>query len=257
MSPINIIKRSIRRMVLGPKASGEDMIAFLRGKGMTIGENTVIHDVTDVFIDPSRPWMVTIGDNVQITRGVTILTHGYDWSVFKGLYGDVLGSAGHVSIGSNVFIGMNATILKGVNIGNNVVIGANSLINKDVPDNCVVAGNPQRIICGIDEYLEKRRKAQLSEAADLYRCWRANTPAGKAGEVPPKRIFHEFFWLFENSSGGGASKSLSTKTSCIFVVLTTRARSGSKKQKGRFQTTNRSFNTSIRPTSTFEIGCLA
>lgn len=190
-------------MVLGPKASGEDMIAFLRGKGMTIGENTVIHDVTDVFIDPSRPWMVTIGDNVQITRGVTILTHGYDWSVFKGLYGDVLGSAGHVSIGSNVFIGMNATILKGVNIGNNVVIGASSLINKDVPDNCVVAGNPQRIICGIDEYLEKRRKAQLSEAADLYRCWRANTPAGKAGEVPPKRIFHEFFWLFENSSGGG------------------------------------------------------
>lgn len=203
VSPINIIKRSIRRMVLGPKASGEDMIAFLRGKGMTIGENTVIHDVTDVFIDPSRPWMVTIGDNVQITRGVTILTHGCDWSVFKGLYGDVLGSAGHVSIGSNVFIGMNATILKGVNIGNNVVIGANSLINKDVPDNCVVAGNPQRIICGIDEYLEKRRKAQLSEAADLYRCWRANTPAGKAGEVPPKRIFHEFFWLFENSSGGG------------------------------------------------------
>ena len=255
MSPINIIKRSIRRMVLGPKASGEDMIAFLRGKGMTIGENTVIHDVTDVFIDPSRPWMVTIGDNVQITRGVTILTHGYDWSVFKGLYGDVLGSAGHVSIGSNVFIGMNATILKGVNIGNNVVIGANSLINKDVPDNCVVAGNPQRIICGIDEYLEKRRKAQLSEAADLYRCWRANTPAGKAGEVPPKRNSMSSFGCLRILRR--ASKSLSTKTSCIFVVLTTRARSGSKKQKGRFQTTNRSFNTSIRPTSTFEIGCLA
>lgn len=203
MHIVNNIKQRIRKIVLGPRASGEDMIAFLRSKGMTVGENTVIHDISDVFIDPSRPWMVTIGDNVQITRGVTILTHGYDWSVFKGLYGDVLGSAGHVHIGSNVFIGMNATILKGVTIGDNVVIGANSLINKDVPSNCVVAGNPQRIICSIDEYLEKRRKAQLSEAEDLYRCWRKNSPEGKTGAVPPKRIFHEFFWLFEKPSGEG------------------------------------------------------
>lgn len=49
---------------------------------------------------------------------------------------------GGVSIGDNVFIGMQSTILKGVHIGNNVIIGANSLVNKDVPDNCVVAGNP-------------------------------------------------------------------------------------------------------------------
>ena len=34
--------------------------------------------------------MIEIGDNVSITEGVTILTHGYDWSVFKGKYGDVL-----------------------------------------------------------------------------------------------------------------------------------------------------------------------
>lgn len=203
VSIIGNIKHRIKRAVLGPRASGEEMIAFLRGKGMVIGENTVIHDITDVFIDPSRPWMITIGDNVQITRGVTILTHGYDWSVLKGLYGDVLGSAGHVRIGSNVFIGMNATILKGVNVGDNVIIGANSLINKDVPNNCVVAGNPQRIICSIEEYLEKRRRAQLSEAADLYRYWRRNSPEGKRGEVPSKRIFHEFFWLFENNLPGG------------------------------------------------------
>lgn len=86
--------------------------------------------------------MIEIGDNVSITEGVTILTHGYDWSVFKGMYGDVFGSAEHVKIGDNVFIGINSTILKGVTIGSNVVIGANSLINKDVPDNCVVVGNP-------------------------------------------------------------------------------------------------------------------
>lgn len=118
------------------------------------------------------------------------------------MYGDVLGSAGRVKIGDNVFIGMHSTILKGVTIGDNVVIGANSLINKDVPDNCVVVGNPQRVVCDIDSYLEKRRAAQVSEAADLYDCWRRNSPEGKRGVVPPKSIFSEFFWLFESRDTG-------------------------------------------------------
>ena len=41
---------------------------------------------------------------------------------------------------------MKSTILKGVHIGNNVIIGANSLVNKDIPDNCVAAGNPCKVI---------------------------------------------------------------------------------------------------------------
>ena len=148
---------------------------------MVIGNNTVIYSPNNCVIDQTRPWMIEIGDNVSITTGVTILTHGYDWSVFKGMYGDVLGSAGRVKIGNNVFIGMNSTILKGVTIGNNVVIGANSLINKNVPDNSVVVGNPQRTVCDIDSYLEKRRAAQVAEAADLYGCWKRNSPDGKRG----------------------------------------------------------------------------
>lgn len=81
---------------------------------MTIGDNTVIYSPNYCVIDQTRPWMIEIGNNVSITTGVTILTHGYDWSVFKGMYGDVLGSAGRVKIGDNVFIGMHSTILKGV-----------------------------------------------------------------------------------------------------------------------------------------------
>lgn len=69
--------------------------------------------------------------------------------VLKGVYGEVLGSSGKVTIGKNVFIGMNSTILKGVSIGNNVIIGANSLVNKNIPDNVVVAGNPCRIIMSL------------------------------------------------------------------------------------------------------------
>lgn len=51
-----------------------------------------------------------------------------------------------VSIGNNVFIGSDVTVLKGVSIGDNSVIGSNSVVTKNVPDNVVVAGNPARII---------------------------------------------------------------------------------------------------------------
>lgn len=57
-----------------------------------------------------------------------ILTHGYDWSVLKGKYGEVLGSAGKVTIGDNCFIGMNTVILKGTSIGKNTIIGAGSVV---------------------------------------------------------------------------------------------------------------------------------
>ncbi|EJY53256.1 DapH/DapD/GlmU-related protein [Enterococcus faecium] len=50
---------------------------------------------------------------------------------------------------------MKSRILKGVHIGNNVVIGANSLVNKDVSDDCVVAGNLAKVIMSLDEYYKK------------------------------------------------------------------------------------------------------
>ena len=51
-----------------------------------------------------------------------------------------------VSIGENVWIGENARICKGVSIGNNCVVGANAVITKDAPDDCVIIGNPGRIV---------------------------------------------------------------------------------------------------------------
>ena len=49
-------------------------------------------------------------------------------------------------IGDNVNVGANVVIIGDIKIGNNVVIGAGSVVINDVPDNCVVAGNPARII---------------------------------------------------------------------------------------------------------------
>ena len=186
------IKRIAKKFIYSHRCDEETYIAFLRNGGAEIGERIRIFDPQNTIIDATRPFMLKIGNDVQITSGVTILTHGYDWSVLKGIYGNVLGSCGEVSIGNNVFIGMHTTILKGVHIGNNCIIGANSLVNKDVEDGWVVAGNPAKPIIKVEEYYKKRLDAQLKEAEELYKCY-----IKRVGKEPSKKVFDEFFWLFE------------------------------------------------------------
>ncbi len=55
-------------------------------------------------------------------------------------------SKGRPILGNNVSLGANVTIIGPVHIGNNVVVGAGSVVVKDVPDNCVIAGNPAKVI---------------------------------------------------------------------------------------------------------------
>jgi len=51
-----------------------------------------------------------------------------------------------VEIGDYVFIGTRSIVLKGVKIGNKAVIGAGSVVASDIPENCIAAGNPARVI---------------------------------------------------------------------------------------------------------------
>lgn len=55
-----------------------------------------------------------------------------------------------IIIEDGVWLGMNVTVLKGVTIGKNTIIGANSLVTKDIPANCIAAGNPCKVIKHID-----------------------------------------------------------------------------------------------------------
>ena len=66
--------------------------------------------------------------------GVTVLTHDACRQMKADTY-----------IGDYCFIA-SGVILPGVHIGNHVIIGAGSVVTKDIPDNCIAAGNPARII---------------------------------------------------------------------------------------------------------------
>lgn len=189
-----LIRKRIRELLcIRSEPTSEEFIAYLRSNGVSVGERCVFFAPSSNVIDVTRPYMLEIGDDVQIPFGVSILTHGYDWSVLKGVYGEILGSAGRVKIGNNVFIGARATILKGVTIGNNVIIGACSLVNKDIPDNCVAAGNPCRVLMSLEEYYEKRKAAQLEEATELVKCYRR-----VYNQDPGEKELSEFFFLYSN-----------------------------------------------------------
>lgn len=89
-----MLKEFMKKMIYKEKYSSETYTNWLRQQGMKIGERVNIYVPSKTTIDITRPWLIEIGDDVQITEGVTILTHGYDWSVLKGVYGEILGSSG-------------------------------------------------------------------------------------------------------------------------------------------------------------------
>lgn len=188
------IKNILKKLIYGHKADSLSYVSWLKSRGMRIGENVTIYTPTKCSIDETRPFMIEAGNNVEITEGITILTHGYDWTAFKHYSGDCMGSCSAVTTGNNVFVGMNTTILKGSSIGNNCIIGANSLLTGDTyPDNSVIVGSPARVMCDLDTYYKKRAAAQLCEAKELYKNYKKSYDS-----EPPKEIFREFFWLFED-----------------------------------------------------------
>lgn len=147
------IKRLIRRILfrLRSDVSTEDLIE----RGMEVGKN--FNRMHGVILDDSHCWLISIGNNVTMAPRVHVLAH--DASTCHHLGYARIGS---VNIGDNVFIGADSVILPGVSIGDNSVIGANSTVTKDIPDNVVAAGNPARIVCSIEEYIE-RNKMRMSK----------------------------------------------------------------------------------------------
>ena len=126
---------------------------------------------------------VFIGDNVCFGPNVSLMAtnHPLPAQERTGLDGEgrtTMAEYAHdIHIGNNVWIACNAVVLGGVHIGNNVVIGAGSVVTKDLPDWCIAAGNPCRIIRKITD-ADKRKLFRDEEIddeawADIQRGWAA------------------------------------------------------------------------------------
>jgi len=153
--------------------SQETVVRTLREMGVQVGERCRIY--TTNF--GSEPWLIRIGDHVCISNDVTFVNHNLNWP-FQDKH-ESLTCFGTIEIRDNCQIGVNVTILPDVTIGPNSIIGAGSVVTKDVPANTVVAGNPARLICSMEEYEQKclARHVDIPNDADAAR-----------------RVLERYFW---------------------------------------------------------------
>lgn len=86
-------------------------------------------------LDKTNPKGIHIGEESYVASGAIVFTHDFCRAIHKDTH-----------IGKRCFIGANAIIMCGVTIGDEVIVGSNAIVTKDVPDNCIVAGNPAKII---------------------------------------------------------------------------------------------------------------
>ena len=148
MNPINLVKLAFYQVVnlISP-------VRYARLIGVNIGKSCMVYRSMEW---PSEPYLVTIGDNVQLTRGVAIHTHGGGHSVRRIVPDfDVFGK---VVIKDWAYIGAHAQIMPGVTIGEGGMVAAGSIVTKSVPAGMVVAGNPARVICSVEDYLNRNQK---------------------------------------------------------------------------------------------------
>lgn len=125
---------------------------YARHLGVTIGKNCYI----DTRNWSSEPYLVTIGNNCQITHCVSIYTHG-GGQIVRSIDPnfDVFGK---VVIEDWAYIGAYAQIMPGVTIGEGALVAAGSVVTKSVPPHTVVGGNPARYICTTEEFYERNKQ---------------------------------------------------------------------------------------------------
>ena len=125
---------------------------YARHIGVVIGKGCLI--ATRKW--SSEPYLISIGNYVQITEGVSFHTHG-GGNVLRDVIPD-FDVFGRIEIQDYAYVGAGSHILPGVTIGRNALVAAGSVVTKSVLPNTVVGGNPARYICTIEEYVNRNLK---------------------------------------------------------------------------------------------------
>lgn len=125
---------------------------YARHIGVKIGKHCLI----DTRNWSSEPYLITIGNNVQLTHEVSIHTHGGGQAIRQQHPDfDVFGK---VDIEDWAYIGAYSQIMPGVTIGEGALVAAGSVVTKSVASHTVVGGNPARYICTTEEFYEKNKR---------------------------------------------------------------------------------------------------
>jgi len=153
-----VLSRTLR-LIRDRIAIARDPIAFARHLGVRVGEGCRLIGI-DRSTFGSEPYLVSIGDHVTITAGVRFVTHDGGVWVLRTRHPDI-DVVGRITIGSNVFIGLNAILLPGIRVADDSVVGAGAVVARDVPAGSVVAGAPARVVRTIEEYETEALKKAL------------------------------------------------------------------------------------------------
>lgn len=111
---------------------------------LTIGNNVWIGRNVSLYAESG----IVIGNNVMLAKDVSLISadHSISDSTKEIKDQGMTIKDTPIAIGNGVWIGEKATILKTVHVGDGAVIGAGSVVTKDIPKNCIAAGNPARMI---------------------------------------------------------------------------------------------------------------
>jgi len=127
-----------------------------RERGVQIGENTRFYG--DVNLGRVGKDPITIGKNCVLTS-CTLIGRDASTNDFLKI---IRSTIQPVIIADDCFIGFQAIILKGVTVGKGSIVGAGAVVTNNVPPGVVVAGNPAKFICTVDELIAKRLKLSKS-----------------------------------------------------------------------------------------------
>lgn len=148
MKVIELVKKLYWHVLTSPEKEARHI-------GVQIGKDCLI----STRYWSSEPYLITIGNHVQVTDKVSFHTHGGGQAI-RQAHPD-FDCFGKIKIEDHAYIGAWSHIMAGVTIGEGALVAGGSVVTKSVPPHTVVGGNPARYICTTEEYYERNKQYDL------------------------------------------------------------------------------------------------